>query len=155
MSARNVVATASVGLTRPECDALVPSYRPDDATDAPRDRAGATIERFSVQRSAARRIIADAVVRHAIDEAIERIPGSSRRKMSAVVLPTRLTSRHFAFPAYVLAYRYRDKLYRAVVHGQDVDCVIGQAPIAWTRVALVLAIAIVVIGVIATWASTM
>jgi len=37
----------------------------------------------------------------------------SQRKLSVAVLPRRLGSERLAFPAYVLAYRYRDKLYRA------------------------------------------
>jgi hypothetical protein len=34
------------------------------------------------------------------------------------------------------------------VHGQDVTCVTGKAPISWGKVALVVGIAIIVIGVV-------
>ena len=54
-----------------------------------------------------------------------------------------------AFPAYVLAYRYDDKLYRAIVHGQNAGIVIGKAPMAWGRIAAIIAAALVAVVVIA------
>ena len=53
-----------------------------------------------------------------------------------------------AFPAFVLAYRYRETLYRAVVHGQDPGCVIGEAPLSWAKIAMVVAAGLAVIAVV-------
>jgi hypothetical protein len=39
----------------------------------------------------------------------------------------------------VLAYRYRDELYRVVISGQDAQCLHGDSPISWMKVALVSA----------------
>ena len=36
--------------------------------------------------------------------------------------------RRVALPAWVLAYRYRDRPYRAIVHGQRSEVVFGTAP---------------------------
>ncbi len=37
-------------------------------------------------------------------------------------------------PTYVLAYNYKGKLYRALVHGQDDTAVFGSAPLSWGKV---------------------
>ena len=43
-----------------------------------------------------------------------------------------------AFPAWVLAYKYRDELYRVVISGQDDGCVRGKAPLSLAKVLLVV-----------------
>ena len=42
-------------------------------------------------------------------------------------------------------------MYRAIVHGQDPDCVIGEAPLSWARVALAVLAAAAVVGLL-LWA---
>ncbi len=142
---RNVVVPASRGLTESECRRLTAHYDVSNVTDTPHGHAGATVEQFAVQRSAARKIVSSALEAAARDKAVPLIPGSRHRKLSVAVLPTRLVSRHYAFPAYVLAYRYRDTLYRAIVHGQDANAVIGEAPLSWARiVGVALAVLLVI-----------
>ena len=69
------------------------------------------------------------------------------RKLSAAVLPRRLRTRRYGFPSYVLAYRYREKLYRAIVHGQDARVAFGKAP--WSVWKILLAVLGGVAGVAA------
>ena len=134
----NVVVSASRGLRTDEVEQLVRAYDLGSAQPAPHAMAGCTIERFDVQRSAARRIISDAVERAAANAATHWIPGDRYRNLHVAVLPRRLTTRRYAFPAYVLAYRYNDKLYRAVVHGQDARGVLGEAPYSLLKIALAI-----------------
>lgn len=148
---RRVVVSASRGLTEPECTALVPNYNIEDAADAPVGHAGATVEQFAVQRSAARKLISQALESVAAAQAKPMIPGTTYRNLHVSVLPTRLQSSHFAFPAWVLAYRYDGELYRAIVHGQDPRVVIGKAPYSWARIFMVaggVLLAAVIIGLI-------
>lgn len=152
MRAENVVVPASVGLDAKECRALVPYYDLARNSSAPQGHDGATVEQFTVQRSAARRIISGALAGVARSRAKGYVPGSSVRNLHVSVLPSTLTSKHLAFPAFVLAYRYRDKLYRAVVHGQDASCVLGEAPIAWGKIVI---IAVIVLSMIALVASAL
>jgi hypothetical protein len=49
----------------------------------------------------------------------------------------------------VLAYRFHDRPYRAVIHGQRSGVVIGKAPLDKGRVALVVFAALAVIAAIA------
>jgi hypothetical protein len=138
MSAKKIVVSASVGLTKAETRGLVGAYDLGKASAQPQGHPNATVEQFTVQRSAARRLISDALESVAKARARQHIPGSEVRNLHVSVLPSRLGTRHLAFPAFVLAYRYRDKLYRAVVHGQDANRVLGEAPVAWGRVAAVV-----------------
>ena len=46
-------------------------------------------------------------------------------------------TRRVAVPTYVLAYRYRSRLYRVLVHGQRAELVLGKAPVSPFKVALV------------------
>jgi hypothetical protein len=100
-------------------------------------------ESFDVQRSVARarvveacRLTAETTVRNG------HIPGKKYRKVKvALVLQSLLTTR-VALPAWVLAYRYGNTVYRVVIHGQEKEIVLGQAP--WS----VFRIAAVVVGVV-------
>jgi len=65
------------------------------------------------------------------------------------VLLQQLETRRLALPSYVLAYRYRRSLYRAIVHGQDARCVFGKAPLSIGKIALVIVLVLlVVLGVL-------
>lgn len=138
LSLRSVLVSASRGLTDAETRALAPSFDLRTAEAAPNAFPGAVIERFDVQRSAARRILSRAIEATAAAHARAWIPGSTFRNLKASVLLKRLTTRRLALPSYVLAYRYRGELYRVVVHGQDARCIVGDSPISVWKILLVV-----------------
>lgn len=148
MDADNIVVPASVGLTAAECRGLVRYYDLRRASEEPQGHPGASVEQFTLQRSAARKVISEALEGVARTRAAPHIPGARTRNVRVSVLPSRLSTQHVGFPAFVLAYRYRDKLYRAVVHGQDPTCVLGKTPVSWTKIALVLFGVLGVLGLI-------
>lgn len=145
---QNVLVPASRGLSAAECQAIARGYRVDSGGPPPEARPGVLIERFDVQRSAARRAIAEGLERAALAHASKWVPGSRQRKLSVAVLPRRLTSERLAFPAYVLAYRYRGELYHAVVNGQDAAVVTGKAPLSIAKIVLVVVGGIAAIAMI-------
>lgn len=134
LSLRRVVVPASAGLSDEECQQLVPHYDVSATLPQPSGADGAQVEQFTLQRSAARNIVARALHHVATQHAVPLIPGSKYRNLKVSVLPTSLRTTRFAFPAYVLAYRYRETLYRAIVHGQDPSVVIGRAPWSWAKI---------------------
>ena len=72
------------------------------------------------------------------------IPGSRVRNLSLQACLESLRTSRLAFPVYILAYRYRDKLYRAVVHGQDDSVIVGDTPLSWLKIiALILGLSFV------------
>jgi len=145
----DVLVPASRGLTDAECEALAPGYNLRDATAQPDPQRRALVEQFDVQRSAARATIARALTETAARHAADRVPGNSKRNVKVAVVPQRMSTRRLGFPAYVLAYRYGDTVYRAIVHGQDPQFVVGKAPWSWTRIFVIVAAAIAGIGLVA------
>jgi len=138
---RTVVVSASRGLTGKETAVLTPRYLIDGARPVAQaaDIAGAR-ESFDTQRSAARAKIVSAIESIAAHQLTQGfIPGSRFRNVHAAVLLQRLTTRRYLLPAWVLAYRYKGSLYRSVVHGQDSSLVLGEAPISWAKILLVVA----------------
>lgn len=139
---RAVLVSASRGLTHAETDALAPHFDLSSAESAPRAMPGARVERFDVQRSAARHIVAQAVEAATAAHAVHWIPGRKYRNLRVAVLLQSLVTRRLALPSYVLAYRYGGKLYRVVVHGQDARCILGDSPISKWKVVGVIAASI-------------
>ncbi|HYO53679.1 zinc ribbon domain-containing protein [Archangium sp.] len=136
---QDILVSASRGLTERECGKLAGHYALGGAERAPRGPEEAQVERFDVTRSGARRQILAAVEAGAREE-VERthIPGRHFRNVHVAVVLSSLETRRYALPAYVLAYHYRGKVYRVVVHGQDAGVVLGDAPLSWAKVLLVV-----------------
>lgn len=157
---RSLLVSASRGLSLDEARELAPYFRLDQAVPAAhrtQQQIGppdAVVEQFDAQRSAARKILSERIAATA-EDALKHgvIPGSTFRNVHVAVLLRALETRRVALPSYVLAYRYKGRSYRAVVHGQDASRVTGTAPIAWGKVALVvagaLALIVIVVAVLA------
>ena len=110
------------------------------------------IESFDSQRSAARETVARAITATAKTRVEPAIPGRRIRNIHVACLLEGQTTDRIALPAWVLAYRYRGRPYRAIVHGQRPEVVFGSSPTDWGKVArfvLVLVIAALVAAVIA------
>ncbi|MDF1797716.1 MAG: hypothetical protein P1V81_00945 [Planctomycetota bacterium] len=156
---QDVLVSASRGLSDDEVDALVDSYSldgltPEPAAEVELDLASVHVESFDVQRSAARRRIV-AGVESAAARRIEadHIPGSRFRNVHTSILLEGLETRRLAFPAWVLAYRYKQKLYRAVISGQDASVITGKAPWAIGRILMVVLLALAAIALVAVAAA--
>jgi hypothetical protein len=133
-------------LEMPFRDILVPATRGlSEAEGEP------TVEHFDMRRSAARQRVAEAMARlaeHRVKDGF--IPGSRFRNFSAAILLRGLVTQRHAFPAYVIAYRYRGRLYRTVISGQDPTRVLGRAPYSVWKIlgaigAGLLAVALVIL----------
>jgi hypothetical protein len=153
----NLLVSASRGLNLDEARQLGPYTRLDQAVPAQQAQLaqmgpqGTILEQFDTQRSAARAIISDAIESTSVEILKQgHIPGSRFRNVKVSVLLHALETRRVALPSFVLAYRYNNKSYRAVIHGQDASCVTGKSPISWAKVALVAGIVLAVVLIILT-----
>lgn len=152
---RNIVISASRGLTARETGRLAGGFRIDTATaiaTAPPELERGALETFDTQRSAARKKIVDAIEAIAEKQLVDggHVPGSRFRKVNASVLLERLRTRRYVLPSWVLAYRYKGTLYRSLVHGQDESIAFGEAPLSWAKILLVVtAVLAVVLGALA------
>ncbi|WNG62187.1 zinc ribbon domain-containing protein [Archangium gephyra] len=139
MSFQNILVSASKGLSERECEQLAAHYQLGSEQKAPRGPEDAQVERFDVTRSGARKQILAAVESLAREEMTsEHVPGSRVRNLHVAVVLSSLETKRYALPAYVLAYQYKGKVYRVVVHGQDANVVLGDAPLSWAKVVLVV-----------------
>jgi hypothetical protein len=146
---QDLLISASRGLTLDETSRLTPAVNLALAEPEPRGPEGALIEQFDAQRSAARRIIASAIESTAAARLEkDHIPGRSFRNVHVAVLLHDFNTRRVVLPAYVLAYRYRGKLYRTVIHGQDGRCTFGDAPYSIGKIVLVVALGVLAVLVI-------
>jgi hypothetical protein len=144
---KGLLVSASRGLTTAETLRLTPHYNLATAAREPRGPSPALVEQFEAQRSAARRTLIDAIQGTAGARLTQGyIPGSSFRHVHVAVVLHGFTTRRVGLPSYILAYRYRDKVYRAIVHGQDGRCVFGEAPYSVGKIALVIALSLVAIA---------
>lgn len=141
MPFRALMVPASRGLSAQECGRLAPGYdlralRPIDP--APTD---VLMEQFDVQRSMARQRVTDALLETAAARLQQEriIPGSTFRNVKVAALLRGLSTRRVVLPAYVMAYQYRGKTYRAIVHGTDARLTFGTAPLSWRKILGVLA----------------
>ncbi len=151
-----VVVPATRGLTADETGRLADSYDLSGASTQVDDRPpGAVTEHFDVQRSFARRHVLDAVDGLASGRILEgHVPGRRFRNLHTSMLLRRLATRRVAFPSYVLAYRYRDRLYRLVLSGQDETCLLGSAPWSIAKILTVVGVgalagALLLLGILA------
>lgn len=147
----DVVASASRGLEASETDRLIPSCDLKTAAEVPAiEKPGATVEQFDLPRSSARKRVT-AFIQQMVMRRLERqtIPGTRFRNVHAAAVLRRLVTRRFAFPSYVLAYRYRGSLYRVVLSGQDAACVIGTAPYSVIKILSLVFGGVVAVALIA------
>jgi hypothetical protein len=148
LSLSNVLVSASRGLTHEETRQLTPHFDLASARAEPHAMDGALIERFDVQRSAARVILAQAIESTSASYARGWIPGTRYRNLRVSPLLKRLSTRRVALPSYVLAYHYAGTLYRVVVHGQDARCLIGDSPFSYRKLAMVILAVLLALGAI-------
>ena len=149
MEFSTVLVSASRGLRDHEVDAVAPGCDPFSARPTPEGADDAILEQFDVQRSQARQRLVAGIQRVAERRVTKNhVPGKKFRNVHCAVLLRGLTTSRMSFPAYVLAYRYHDQLYRAVVCGQDASKTCGTAPISYLKVAAVIGLAVIVVLVI-------
>jgi hypothetical protein len=144
-----VVIPATRGLSAAECERLIPTYALEHGAE-PATNASAAREQFETSRSVARGRIVQRLQRLA-EARIKshEAPGTRFRSFHAAIHLRGLRTRRFAFPAYAIAYRYRGRLYRTVISGQDPACVIGEAPRSIAKTMLIAAVILAGLAAIA------
>ena len=146
----DILISASRGLSYREVSVISPGMNLATAKEYPAGAdESATIEQFDLQRSQARQQVSAAIDRLAANHVQSHfIPGTRFRNVKVSVVLRKLFTRRFALPAYVLAYRYKDRLYRVVICGQDASLVIGATPKSLLKMLAVAAIVLVIVMIV-------
>jgi hypothetical protein len=142
-----VLIGASSSLTPNETTSLCPfdlsqGRRPDDV-----DLENAIVEQFRVQRKYARPLARQGLEELERQACAQYVPGSNRNLKVNVRLEN-LTSEPVLVPVWIMAYRYRESVYRFLINGQTGQAW-GQAPLSWIKVTVAVLIALLVMLVIA------
>lgn len=141
MTFDDILVSASRGLSASEASSLGPGCNVATLRETPEGAEGGTIEQFDLQRSQARQQIVNAIQNIAAGEVeTKHVPGSRFRKVSVSVVLRKLITRRISLPAWVLAYRYKGRLYRMVICGQNASFVTGTAPYSFAKIMLVVAL---------------
>ncbi len=149
MTFDDILVSASRGLSNAEVSAIGSGFNLATIREQPEGAQDATIEQFELQRSQARQQIIEAIQSIAAQRVeSEHIPGSSFRKTHVSVVLRKLITRRISLPAWILAYRYKGRLYRMVICGQDASCVTGSAPYSVAKIMLVATCVVVALIVV-------
>ena len=75
------------------------------------------------------------------------VPGDTHRNLRVWTQHADVTWKHLLLPLWIAAYRYEDRLYTFLVNGQT-GKVVGKRPVSKVRVALAVALGVLLAGVI-------
>ena len=100
------------------------------------DLDNVTVERFSLQRKYARPIARQSIEARVQQDVDRRYVPRKARNIHANVRVESMSSEPVLLPVWIMAYRFRDKLYRFLVNGQTGKAA-GQSPTSLGKVLLV------------------
>jgi predicted RNA-binding Zn-ribbon protein involved in translation (DUF1610 family) len=140
---------ASGALTGAETAALCPFDLSSAVAPNQVDLQNIIFERFTVPRKYAR-----PQARQGLEacegSACQQYVAGKNRNMRVNVRITNLASRPMLLPVWIMAYRYRDQVFRFLCNGQTGKCS-GQAPVSYKKIGVAVAIAAVIIALILFW----
>jgi LSD1 subclass zinc finger protein len=111
------------------------------------DLENVTVEEFSLSRKYARPLARSSLEKCESDACVSSyVPGSSRNVHVNVQI-TEMTGEPTLLPVWIMAYRFRDRVFRFLVNGQTGKAT-GQAPISYMKIFGVILIAVLVVLVL-------
>jgi hypothetical protein len=140
---------ASGALTGAETKAICPFDLSAAVPPEKIDLQNIIFERFSVPRKYARPLASQGLEALESEACQEYVPGKCRN-MKVNVRITNLCSRPMLLPVWIMAYRYRDQVFRFLANGQTGKST-GQAPISYQKIGVAIAIAAAIILLILLW----
>lgn len=141
---------AGGGLDPGELFAILP-FDPTSAVAPDRvDLVDVTVAQFSISRRYARPLVQGRIEALEAEAVAAEVPGRSRN-VHVNVLMHGASSRPALAPIYVMAYRYRDRVYRFVINGQT-GVSTGTAPFSKAKAASVVGIVLIVVAIIVAFA---
>jgi hypothetical protein len=143
----DLLVGGSGALTPSETAALCPFDTSAGVPPEDIDLENITFERFGVPRKYARPQARSGLESLEMQAIAPQIPGRNRNlKVNARIMD--LVSRPMLLPVWIVAYRYRDVVFRFLVNGQTGRST-GKAPLSWRKIAAAIAIAAaVLIGIL-------
>ncbi|MCA9056941.1 MAG: hypothetical protein KDA85_00520 [Planctomycetaceae bacterium] len=145
---KGILVGASSALTQRETIDLCPF---DLSTGRPREEVDTNnwiVEQFRLQRKHARPLARQGIEELEKQECTRYVPGRCRN-MKVNVRLHGLSSEPILVPVWIMAYRYRDRVFRFLVNGQT-GRTTGQMPLSRLRIVGVIVAVLIAILIIAT-----
>ena len=140
---------ASAALTGAETAAICPFDLAPAVAPEKVDLQNITFERFTVPRKYARPLARQGLESLESGACEELVPGKCRN-MHVNLRITNLASRPMLVPVWIMAYRYRDQVFRFLANGQSGRST-GQAPVSYRKIGAAIAIVAIIILLILLW----
>jgi hypothetical protein len=137
---RGVLIGASSALTPQETSALGPFDLGRGRKPGEVDLENVIVEQFRVPRKYARPLARQGLENLERDACAQYVPGTPRNLKVNVRLEN-LLSEPVLVPVWIMAYRYRDRVFRFIVNGQSGQAW-GEAPFSWAKAAVATAIVV-------------
>lgn len=138
-----VLIGASSALTPQETAAICPYDLAQGRAAQEVDLDNAIVEQFRVQRKYARPLARQGLEDLERGACAQYVP-ARQRNLKVNVRLENLTSEPVLVPVWIMAYRYRESVFRFLINGQTGQAW-GQAPLSWIKVTVAVLIAILVI----------
>ena len=144
-SHEGLLVGASGALTPAETAEICPFDMGRAANSDDVDLDNVTVERFNVPRKYARPIARRGMEQRDAQACdAQYVPGTCRN-LQVNTLVEGMSSEPVLLPVWIMAYRYRDKVFRFLVNGQTGKCS-GQAPVSQMKIAAVVGAVLLVIA---------
>jgi hypothetical protein len=129
---------ASGVLTAAETSAICPFNLAQSVPLDEVDLENVTVEQFRVQRKYARPLARQALEQLEREACSRYVPGRHRNVKVNLRIEGQ-TSEPVLLPVWIMAYRYKDKVYRFLLNGQSGRAT-GEAPFSWKKLVVLLGI---------------
>jgi hypothetical protein len=140
-----VLVAASGALAPAETAAISPFDLSKGVDPAGVDLDNITVEQFAVARKYARPLARAGLEQSDSSDCEQYVPGRSRHLKVNVRLEG-LSSEPVLLPVWIMAYRYRDRVFRFLLNGQT-GAATGQAPTSYAKIAVAVGIAVAIAAV--------
>lgn len=152
----NLLIGASGVLTPAETSRICPFNLAEGVAPEEVDLDNVIVEQFSVPRKYARPLARQGLEQSEAQACTEAyVPGRARNVHVNVRIES-LSSEPVLLPVWIMAYRYRERVYRFLLNGQSGRAT-GQAPVSWLKIlmvaAIVLAVVLILLAVFGAFAS--
>ena len=141
-----ILVGASSALTPRETSGICPFDLTRGVDPSTVDLENVAVEQFRVQRKYARPLARQGLEAFERDQCARYVPGRCRNLKVNVRLEN-LSSEPVLLPVWIMAYRYKERLFRFLVNGQSGQAT-GQAPLSMRKIASAIGLLILVILVV-------
>ncbi|QEG43739.1 zinc ribbon domain-containing protein [Roseimaritima ulvae] len=143
---QGVLISGSSVLTPAETQSLLPFDLQAAVPNGELDLTNVTLEQFRVARKHARPWARTSIEQLERQRCATLVPGRARNVRVNVML-SNVSSTSMLLPVWILAYRYRDQVYRVLVNGQS-GKLAGQAPLSYWKLFGVIAAVVLLVLVL-------